>query len=314
MKTSGKRSNVPKKAKALRTKADSTDSSPAAKPRDKKKLALGALLTFYRHLREHSRQELAPAADVSVSLLAMVENGTRLPSQEALERLGRELQLSAYQRLQLHAIAGYSAQLPEAPGWEVRAEDLIHGVPLFLRNMQLEFQFQSKIDIEEAWVVTRRPMALEEPAFTMLKSKLLDTDANYVYFVDARTGEYDFKTLWNRLSLASDPRWMEKRMQRLALNRPEQLTFVLSPPTLCASNHTVALFNPRSDTKPRFGRTAYYGGGVPIGVYPLDLVLYEQLVSLLREVYVDCENNPEQTFPKDAIWSSFKLIAPFLTP
>src|SRR5579864_3949589 len=94
--------------------------SSSSKYADQKKLAVGALLAFYRHLHEISRQELAGAATISVSLLAMIENGTRLPSQNVLESMGKSLDLTTYQRLQLHAIAGYSAQLPEAPGWEVR--------------------------------------------------------------------------------------------------------------------------------------------------------------------------------------------------
>jgi hypothetical protein len=176
--------------------------------------------------------------------------------------------------------------------------------------MQLESHFQEHLDIDEAWIVARRPMALEEPVLSMLKSKLLNTDANYVYFVDVRTGEHDFRTLWNRLDLESDTNW-QKKIRSRATVKSEQLTFVLSPPTLCASTHTISLFNPRSATKPRFGRSAYYGGGTPIGVYPLDFVIYEQLVSLLKDVYVDCERNPGQSFPKDtAIWGSFRLLNP----
>jgi transcriptional regulator with XRE-family HTH domain len=282
--------------KVNQRKAGRDEPSDSRKP-DKKKVAVGALLTFYRHLRDVGRKDLAGAAGVSVSLLGMIENASRLPSHEVLEKLGAQLQLTPYQRLQLHAIAGYSAPLPEAPGWEVRADDLITGVPLFLRNMKLEYEFQGSLDIEEAWVVTRRPLALEEPVFSMLKNKLLNTDANYVYFVDERFGKHDFETLWNRLGLESDDRWKKKKAKRVAAGDPEQLTFVLSPPTLCAATHTLALFNPRSATRPRFGRAVYYGGGAPIGVYALDLVLYEQLASLLKEVYIDCEKNPEQPFP-----------------
>lgn len=299
----------PKNKQVSEAKRDKPVPIPSPSNAEKKRLALGALLTFYRNLHEFSRQELAPQASISVSLLGMIENGARLPSQHVLEALGSALQLSAYQRLQLHAIAGYSAQLPEAPGWEVRPDDLIQGVPLFLRNMRLEFEFQKGLDIEESWVVTRRPLALDEPALSMLKEKLLNTDANYVYFVDARSGRYDFATLWHRLELDKNVRWQEKRKHRFAEGKPDQLACVLSPPTLCAPTHTIALFNPRSTTKPRFGRAAYYGGGTPIGVYALDFVLYEQLVSLLKEIYVDCAKNPEESFPKDATnWGTFTML------
>jgi hypothetical protein len=177
--------------------------------------------------------------------------------------------------------------------------------------MQLESQFQEKLDIEEAWIVTRRPLALDEPVLSMLKNKLLKTNAAYSYFVDARFGQHDFVTLWDRLNLVSDARWKEKRKSRAAEGKPEQLTFVLSPPTLCAATHAIALFNPRSVTRPRFGRAAYYGGGMPIGVYALDLVLFDQLVSLLNEVYVDCEKNPGQAFPKDlSVGGVFRLLTP----
>lgn len=60
---------------------------------------------------------------------------------------------------------------------------------------------------------------------------------------------------------------------------------------------------------PDSARAAYYGAGSPIGVYPLDFVLCEQLVSLLKEVYFDCEKNPGEWFPKNAAMSgSFKLL------
>jgi transcriptional regulator with XRE-family HTH domain len=290
---------------------DDDRSFVSSKSTDEKKLAVGTLLTFYRRLRKVSREDLAGLSSISVSLLGMIENGARLPSQDALDRLARHLKLSSYQHVQLHALAGYSAQLPEAPGWEIRPDDLIQGVPLFLRNMQLESDFQKKLDIEESWIITRRPLALDEPVLSMLKSNILNTDAAYVYFVDARSGRQDFITLWDRLDLASDARWKEKREGRTKDGKPEQLAFVLSPPTLCASTHTIALFNPRSATRPRFGRTAYYGGGTPIGVYALDLVLVDQLVSLLKEVYIDCEKNPGQSFPKDpSVGGAFTMLNP----
>jgi transcriptional regulator with XRE-family HTH domain len=286
-------------------------SSTYSKDTEKKRLAVGALLTFYRRLREVQRKGLAEISSISVSLLGMIENGDRLPSAEVLERLGSKLDLNAYQQVQLHAIAGYSTQLPEAPGWEVRADDLIQGVPLFLRNMKLESDFQDKLDIEETWIVTRRPLALDEPILSMLKNKLLNTNAAFAYFVDARTGGHDFVTLWDRLDLESDPTWNEKRKRRTKEGKPEQFTCVLSPPTLCASTHTIALFNPRSVTRPRFGRAAYYGGSAPLGVYALDLVLVDQLVGLLKDVYIDCEKNPGQAFPKDpSIGGAFTLLQP----
>jgi transcriptional regulator with XRE-family HTH domain len=288
--------------------SDSSESSTNTKPRDPKKLATGSLLGFYRHLRNKSREDLANAAKISVSMLGMVENGTRLPTKEVLESLGQALELGAYQRLQLHAIAGFSAQISESPGWEVRADDVISGVPLFLRSMGVESKFQESLDIDEAWIVTRRPLALDEPVLSMLKSKLLNTDASYVYFVDSRTGAHDFRTLWHRLDLVSDHDWIQKTKDRAASGKSEQLKVVLSPPTLCASTHTISLFNPRSETKARFGRAAYYGGGMPIGVYPLDRVLYEQLVGVLKEVYVDCERSPGKTFPRDTtMWGGFCL-------
>src|SRR5208282_1869512 len=186
--------------------------SSSANPerRDPRKLATGALLAFYRHLREASREQISADAHISVSLIGMIENGTRLATHEALEKMAQALRLTTYQRLQLNAIAGYSAQLPETPGWEVRADDVITGIPLFLRNMEVESQFQERLDIEEVWIVTRRPLALGEPILSMLRSKLLNTEATYVYFVDSRTGEHDFRMLWGRLDLESKTRWSEK--------------------------------------------------------------------------------------------------------
>ncbi len=295
--------------KQRKSPPDNSRQEESRKETEKKKLAVGALITFYRQLREISRHDLADKTKVSVSLLGMIENGGRLPSQEVLERLGAQLGLTAYERVQLHAIAGHSAQLQEARGWEVRADDLFTGVPLFLRNMKVESTFQEELDVEECWIISRRPLALEDPVLSMLKSKLLNTDARYVYFVDARFGKRDFDTLWDRLNLESDIQW--KRKKGAAARGRNQLTFVLSPPPLCASTHSLALFNPRSDDKPRFGRSVYYGGGTPVGVYTLDVVLYEQLVSTLKEVYLDCEKHPGTPFPKDQnLWGTFRLLTP----
>jgi hypothetical protein len=239
----------------------------------------------------------------------MIENGDRLPTQKTLEKLGSELHLSTHQRFQLHAIAGYSAQVPETPGWEIRADDVINGNLLFLRDMSVESNFQLSLDIEEAWTVTERPMALNEPALTMLKEKLLTTNASYVYFVSARYGEEDFAKLWDRLGIKADARWQKKQAERRKEGKPAQLAFVLSPPTLCVPTHTIALFNPRSPTKPKFGRTVHYGLGGPIGVYALDMMLVNRLVSFLNDIYIDCEKNPGVTFPRDlSIYGGFKLL------
>lgn len=292
------------------TSAPTAEKVPATETDlDRKKLATAALLTFYRLLRKESRQSLADKSGISASLLGMIENADRLPTQETLGKLGSQLHLNTHQRLQLHAIAGYSAQLPEAPGWEIRAGDVINCSLLFLRDMEEESNFQLGLDIDEAWTITERPMALDEPVLSMLKKKLLTTNASYVYFVSARYGEEDFVKLWDRLGLGSDSQWQEKQAKRREAGYPAQLAFVLSPPTLCAPTHTIALFNPRSPTKPKFGRTAHYGLGNPIGVYALDMTLVERLVALLKDVYIDCEKNPGVTFPKDpSICGGFTLL------
>ncbi len=143
------------------------------------------------------------------------------------------------------------------------------------------------------------------------KRRAADTDANYVYFVDRRFGAEDFALLWDRLGLKSDNDWKAKQLQRREKEKPIQLAFVLSPPTLCAPKHTLALFNPLSTMKSKFGRAAYFADGTPIGVYPLDIILFDRLVSVLKDVYVDCEKAPGQTFPRDpGILGGFTLLSP----
>jgi transcriptional regulator with XRE-family HTH domain len=275
------------------------------------RLAIGALLTFYRLIREMSRPELAHKAGSSVSLLGMIENGVRLPTIEALGKLGVALELSPEQRLQLHAIAGYSPRdVPEAAGWEILPEDVLNGKPIFVRDMQLESSFQDTLDLDDVWMVTRRPMALHEPILGLLKRKLLNTKTKYVYFVDRRFGEEDFRALWFRLNLEADPGWVAKDAARKLSGAAHQLAFVLSPPTLCAPTHTLAIFNPMSEAKRTFGRTAIYQGDDPIGVYAMDRNLIREVISLLMVVYPDLRNNPGQSFPKDPkTYGSFTLVS-----
>ena len=246
---------------------------------------------------------------MSPSFLGMIENGARLPTEDALEELAIKLGLTGFQRLQLKAVAGYSGQLQEARGSEIRPSDLIEGTPLFLRKMETESEFQDKLVLEEVWIVTRRPMSMEGPYLKWLRGKLLNSDCIYTYFVDARFGESDFATLWDRLDLESDPEWRKKVELRHQTNMQEQLRFVLCPPALSAANHTVALFNPRSLTLPKFGRVGYYDNGIPIGVHGIDRSLYDQVVTLIKEFIADCEKYPNQPFPRDpSIHGTYKLI------
>lgn len=280
----------------------------------KRRLAIGTVLAFYRQIRQMSRPQLASKTGISAGLIGLIENGVRLPTRDSLAKIGMELGLNSEQNFQLLEIAGYSPRSsePEAPGWEVIADDVLHGYPVFLRNSDRESRFQDSLDFEEAWVVTRRPMALHEPVLSTLRGRLLNSDARYVYFVDRLLGEEDFKTLWLRLNLSAYPGWVEKNNARRAKTPPPlpQLVFVLSPPTLCGITHTLAIFNPRSKIKPKFGRTAFYLGDSYAGVYAMDRGWIKQTASLLMDIYFDCERHPGEPVPQDPkLNGSFTLIS-----
>jgi len=300
------------KAKASKTVVPSEKAkAQLASSSETKRLAMGALLTFYRLIRKMSRPDLADKAGMSASLLGMIENGVRLPTIEAIGKIGGHLGLTSEQRLQLRTIAGYSLRdEPEAPGWEVLPEDVLNGEPIFLRDMLLESEFQDKLEIDDVWMVTRRPMALHEPVLSWLRKKLLNTGTRYTYFVDRRSGEEDLKTLLFRLNLEAHPEWQAKDAARKDKGHPAQLAFVLSPPALGTPTHTLAIFNPLSGSKPKFGRTAFYQGDEPLGVYAMDPTLVKEVISLLLEVYPDCKSNPGQWFPKDLkSHGTFSLIS-----
>ena len=125
-------------------------------------------------------------------------------------------------------------------------------------------------------------------------------------------GEEDFKTLWFRLRLSADPEWVEK--EGCGAQGEEPIASIgfraKSTDIVCGITHTLAIFNPRSKTKPKFGRTAFYLGDSYVGVYAMDRGWINQTVSLLMDIYSDCESRPGEPVPKDPkLYGSFTLIS-----
>lgn len=260
--------------------------------------AVGAILAFYRRVRQKDRKALMDAAHISNPLLSRIEGGQRLPTREVLISLCKELGLTLFERSQLLATAGYEeSKYSEVPESGPLFGDVLRGVPLFLRSPEDERKLALKSAVRDVWIVSPRPLILDTEFFKMQKTILLDDkeETKYVWFVDKQTGAGDASLIHERLDTDADLK--EKEVDWF-----ERIEFVLCPPALCIASPRMGIYNPRDEEK-RFGRAIYVSEGRPVGLYSLDAEFVRRLAKFLMRMYDGCKSVadlPEPWFPREA--------------
>jgi transcriptional regulator with XRE-family HTH domain len=269
----GKKKSKPETGNPLRQEQKPIDEGQSQSTPDPQRLAIGALLGFYRRIKRMSQVAIAEAAGLKASSLGMFEAAQRLPGPQAIDHLATALDLDGFQRQQLQLIGTYSSGRGPTIGepWII-PEDVLHGTPVFLRDVHREADAQRKASISEMWIVTNRPLALGGELYELLKRRLLVEKTSYVYFIDSATGELPFKDLWSRL--LSDTPLLRKIL-------PEKLKCVLVPATLCVCHYGIC--NPgKLET---FGRHIIYASGIPVGFLSMDSEQVSRAYRLLAPIY-----------------------------
>lgn len=245
------------------------------------RLAVGALLGFYRRIKRITQGSVANAAGLKPSTLGMFESGQRLPGPEAIEKLAAVLGLDAFQRQQLQFVGAYSSQGPIIGEQWFVPKDVLTGTPVFLRDVHREAEAQTKASISEMWIVTSRPLALGGELYGLLRRRLLEEGTNYVYFIDSAVGESPFKSLWDRLN--SD-------VPQLRDILPEKLKCVLVPASLCLYHYGIC--NPGQLAR-MFGRLIIYASGIPVGFLSMDSQQVSRAYDLLAPIYQRLQTEQE---------------------
>jgi transcriptional regulator with XRE-family HTH domain len=276
-------------------------SESGRQPETAPKLALGALLSFYRRRSDSKTQEdTAKISGLSPSALAMYESGKRLPSKEALQRICTSINLTTFQHQQLQTIATNLRDIPKIGEQWFVADDVLEGTPIFLRSLSREAEFQIQARISEMWIVTSRPLARSGDMYDSLKTRLLNEDTKFVYFLNNSSGEVPFQAMWSRL--CAEAPVLEKSL-------PDRLRCVLSPPSLCLFHF--AICNP-GDHSAMFGRMIMYSSGNPIGFISGDSQQISQAYHLLEPVYQLCRNRPGDSVKTE--YGEFRLLIPSTSP
>ena len=215
----------------------------------------------------------------------MFEAGRRLPGPEAIDKLATALGLDAFQRQQLQFISTYSRQGPIIGEQWFVPEDVLTGIPIFLRNVRQEAVAQRKASISEMWIVTNRPLALTRDGgmYEGLKTRLLNEDTTFVYFIDSEAGESPFRDLWRRLNgdAPGQGPMLKKKLQ-----------CVLIPASLCLYHYGIC--NPGQLAR-MFGRLIVYASGIPVGFLSMDTEQVTRAYHLLAPIYQRLQTEPEIT-------------------
>lgn len=278
-----------KKTIIRKSKPQETKSGPAA-------LALGCLIGFYRRIDGRAQRVLGSDASLHPSEIALYESGQRLPNFDTLTKISKALGLDAFQERQLHAIAEYREH-GDVPGHKwLMPDDVLHGIPMFLRKMDSERKFQKTADISEMWIVTHKPLALEGDSYEMLKKRLTRDRTKFVYFVGGSAGEESFQALWSRLRSESP---------KLRSLIPEKLQCVLSPPSF--GLYHFGICNPGQQSR-MFGRGIMYQNGLPVGFYGMDSLQVASAYQLLDPAYDLCKTKKGERVTTD--YGTFQLLEP----
>jgi transcriptional regulator with XRE-family HTH domain len=242
--------------------------------------AIGALIGFLRHRKGLKQNQAAGLVSMSPSTLAMYESGKRNPSSEALNKICKALELDWQTTEQLRQLL-FPSHITEGSG--VLSEDVMRGIPIFLRSLADEAAVQVKLKLERLWISVRHP--LEVPQLDdMVRAKLAEGKTEVVYFVGS---DQDSMTM---------PHFVEKFYPQNISERPEilrKLKCVTIPRKL--RWHEFILSNPLHSEG--FGRTIVTSQRCPIGTCTMDGWLMIEIANDLSDILGICGATPGK--PRD---------------
>jgi hypothetical protein len=234
---------------------------------------------------------------ITSSTIAMAESGRRLPSFETIGAIAVALGLDRFQKRQLEILVEYPHRASK-PGDEwFLPDDVLTGIPMFLRTLNKEAAFQREVDMSEMWIVTDRPLALAGEMRDVLKKRLLVDKITFVYFLDVAVGEAPFQSLWSGLA-AECPECGEAITERLQC--------VLTPSSLCLNHFGIC--NPGAKDGDMFGRSIFYSGGSAIGYAAMEFQHVIRAFRLLDAPYQRCRVSPGKDISDTA--GVFRLVRP----
>ena len=224
--------------------------------------SVGAVVSFYRRARGKTQKKLIEHGKgiLSASSLAMIEGGSRLPTEKALRYLCEQLELSAFQVEQLEHLVHDLERTDEQRMQSIMPSDVLQGRALFLRPPGDDSTLLESAGVTEVWIITKSPLTTKKPYYEMLRARLKKVRSTY--FVDSDTGKAQFIELYRTLS--KDPELDSQTKNVLS----DRLRCIIVPSTLTIFGFV--LFNPNVPNR-MFGRSVVMDqNGLSIGVIPMD--------------------------------------------
>jgi transcriptional regulator with XRE-family HTH domain len=240
-----------------RTRKEEKERDPAAR-------SVGAVISFYRRAKGKTQKKLIEDAQgiISATSLAMIEGGTRLPTEKALRFLCDQLQLSAFQIEQLEDLLHDSERTDEQRLKSIMPSDVLQGRALFLRPPGDDSTLLESAGVEEIWIITKSPLTVKKKYYEMLRERLKSGKLRSTYFVDSDAGKSQFVELYQML--LKDPNLDSDAKNVLS----DRLRCIIVPSTLTIFGFV--LFNPNIPNR-MFGRSVVMDqNGLTVGVIPMD--------------------------------------------
>jgi transcriptional regulator with XRE-family HTH domain len=226
--------------------------------------AVGAVISFYRRARGKTQKKLIERGKgiVSASSLAMIEGGSRLPTEKALRFLCEQLNLSAFQVEQLDYLAHDLDRTDEQRLQSIMPMDVVQGRALFLRPPGDDSMLLEGAGVGEVWIITKSPLTTKRPYYEMMRDRLKSGRLRSTYFIDSDTGKAQFVELYR--ALLGDAHLDTPTKKVLS----DRLRCIIVPSTLTIFGFV--LFNPNVPNR-MFGRSVVMDQyGLTIGVIPMD--------------------------------------------
>jgi transcriptional regulator with XRE-family HTH domain len=235
--------------------------------------AIGLLIGFYRRRKGWTQTELAERASVPRPNVPMFEAGNRTPHGEVLRSILQALDVHPYVEHLIQDMSFYRPWAPDAHGTgSMSPEDVLTGIPIFLRPITAEFLLPGIEKLERVWIATRNPYEVSSEK-TFLRSFLLRNlrTVEFTYFTDSLE---PWRSLCDILRHAEPA---------LAAEMDKNLRCIPVPGTHLVSEFMI--FNPSMTTQ-SIGLTIMTSRGFPLGTYPMDVTqarnVYETFANIVR--------------------------------